>query len=694
MGFNIKDITAFMISPVVNIINDISSGNMFDEYLFDMNVNTATKILEGRFPIYKFFYGKYGNKNGNKAAFDLVHSGLQKALQEAGFVKEKKIKDKDGKEKVVEEPKTYNNIYSITRDYYKARLLGLITEPITSFISDIEKPTRINNNFIAFSNFIESIIYKAKNAIYEYGDIEQFEADIKEFKHIYELATETSTLGNTFLGLNQGIPTSKKDLLNKVLNIQRAMSDREEVFKITKNNLEDQETKDVIVSNILNNNSFLSKEEVENILAEAVQSNLINNFNFYTWLEDPKYRRIVSRYYNIIKGTWNIFDVIEKLPHFKAIFDAFKTIISTDNLLIKKSYLLNKICKDLYKNGDYVKPEDINRLIDYVDDLLTLRWLKNKNIEIEVFEGVEVFKYDWGVEKHQGKPTSLAIDDITSIGTFKKFFEEVLFPALKTDSYKDVKDGVVVEKQVPEDNRFIKNLVLDIDKDGQYFLKLNVNMQNVNSTVYNSTKYQESLSDFVKLSNYTMFGRSLTDWFMLYNLLVNKNKYGVDRFTTLFNAFVDTVKQPSLIKEYLKDVGNFDFSIAESKGLEDLYEYGYNRDDALLRIAPIVSPSQEINSNAELIKQTASNGTTIVKRKGSNGYSGRSELIPTTSDTNSEDFLNRYQNSIRYGLFSLPFANALSSTKTNIKSNDPNLVYDALYTYIKKGLITIELKNC
>jgi hypothetical protein len=43
--------------------------------------------------------------------------------------------------------------------------------------------------------------------------------DLQEFSKVHALSSETSTLGSTLLGLNQGIPTSKEDLLNKVLKI-------------------------------------------------------------------------------------------------------------------------------------------------------------------------------------------------------------------------------------------------------------------------------------------------------------------------------------------------------------------------------------------------------------------------------------------------------------------------------------------
>ena len=47
-------------------------------------------------------------------------------------------------------------------------------------------------------------------------------------------------------------------------------------------------------------------------------------------------------------------------------------------------------------------------------------------------------------------------------------------------------------------------------------------------------KYQKYLDGFIDLHNILINGTSLADWFMVYNLVRNKNNYGRDRFTTLF----------------------------------------------------------------------------------------------------------------------------------------------------------------
>ena len=69
MGFNMNDIVSFMVSDAVSLVNEISSANMFDEYMFKTTVNDAVKILQGYFPLSNFFYGKI-KKSQNSEDYD------------------------------------------------------------------------------------------------------------------------------------------------------------------------------------------------------------------------------------------------------------------------------------------------------------------------------------------------------------------------------------------------------------------------------------------------------------------------------------------------------------------------------------------------------------------------------------------------------------------------------------------------
>jgi hypothetical protein len=101
-------------------------------------------------------------------------------------------------------------------------------------------------------------------------------------------------------------------------------------------------------------------------------------------------------------------------------------------------------------------------------------------------------------------------------------------------------------------------------------------MQQIMSTPYNSKKYQECLDGFIQLKNYKFNGRPLSDWFMLYNFIVNKNMWGTDRLTSLFAPFLDTIKDNSLIKEYFEYIGNMDWDNLTFSDKNILDEIGFN----------------------------------------------------------------------------------------------------------------------
>jgi hypothetical protein len=72
----------------------------------------------------------------------------------------------------------------------------------------------------------------------------------------------------------------------------------------------------------------------------------------------------------------------------------------------------------------------LKSLLDYVDDILVLRWLNNQGFKIPVFDGDTIFEFNWKDITYKGKPNLIPITDEASRGTLKKIIEERLFPHL------------------------------------------------------------------------------------------------------------------------------------------------------------------------------------------------------------------------------------------------------------------------
>ncbi|MDY6153504.1 MAG: hypothetical protein SPI06_08825 [Terrisporobacter sp.] len=55
----------------------------------------------------------------------------------------------------------------------------------------------------------------------------------------------------------------------------------------------------------------MDPEYIANELDVAHEQDLINNFDIYKYLVDDEYRKQVSDYYDIIKSTANVFEMME-----------------------------------------------------------------------------------------------------------------------------------------------------------------------------------------------------------------------------------------------------------------------------------------------------------------------------------------------------------------------------------------------
>jgi hypothetical protein len=60
--------------------------------------------------------------------------------------------------------------------------------------------------------------------------------------------------------------------------------------------------------------------------------------------------------------------------------------------------------------------------------------------------------------------------------------------------------------------------------------------------------------------------------------------------TTLFGNFLGIIKNDSIIKSFMKYVGDLDFVDAKMpESIAELEEWGFNMDDARYKIAPVIS---------------------------------------------------------------------------------------------------------
>ena len=151
---------------------------------------------------------------------------------------------------------------------------------------------------------------------------------------------------------------------------------------------------------------------------QATAFDIIGNFNIEYWLYDKQltaadivndqfmgtelnledifkgresisYRELVADYYNLIKGTWNIFDMMNRIPQYKAIIDLLKSEYVIDKHSSIKSNLTNTIFDKVYATTSFIDEKQNKTIIKYVDDLLITAFFRDNNFSFPIYSGME-----------------------------------------------------------------------------------------------------------------------------------------------------------------------------------------------------------------------------------------------------------------------------------------------------------------
>ena len=544
LGFNFNDIARFMTSPTVQTVNDLMKVNVFDEYHDTASVNSVVRALEEG-PNIRNYFSTLQLKN------------LFERVQETGmFVKRgewiAEIKDRFANNQPID-------------DIFPAA------------------------NYREF-RFLEEYKYlqKMKGRL----DAKTFE----EFKKVNKSSKETELLGR-FYGLNQGMPTDLAGKMSMLNTYESAITSREQVYK--DDAYETGYNEDTIAENIVKDKPYLNKETVLNVIKNAQSFGITNGgFSMRKFLDPVStgYRQATIAYYNVIKGTWNIFDMINKIPHFKALYEIYNLTDTTDVNISTKFNLVNQYREALIKDnpsyGRAVRKEQLAALGEHADDVLITRWLGRRNITFRMSEGQKYIGSDMTLHKvgEGGEVFNLATND--GIANFKMWMERNVIPELQK--------GMVGDRRMRSllINQFVQGLRRNRRQDpfsrgGTTYMRLPIDMMNI-KTESDRAMFSRYQKDFMALKKIDLQGLPLTDWFFLYNLVVNKNKYGADRLTTLLNTF-DKTDVSDMLLEYQKYVGKADYKL-------DINMDTFSLEDALIRMAPIVSESNKGRARDKYIR--------------------------------------------------------------------------------------------
>lgn len=374
-----NDIADLMISPTVQVISQLNKANIFDENNTSSQVNSVFNKLENGLSMNAYVKSNEGLQTLvlnvlSKLGYD-TSNGINSAMKEAYL---------DPKSKYIEELKeAYTKSNELYADY------------------------TIRFSFMRYLNQLEDLRNLKSKVV---------ESDYNTFKKIYEQSQEIKSLGS-ILGANQGLKT---DSAGKFAFLDR-------IETVVKNAIQSFSTAGEISSGLIieHKGSWLKTQlgmddkqvssYISNIVSEARDLDMINDFNALKFLNDEGYRSVAIKFYNLIKQTVNVLDVITKAPHFREAIDMAATDFGMYNAISAKftsSYNLSKQLVDkVYQvTNKKDKTHIYSSVNNFLDNVIITRWLDESGTQFTISKGDNY--YDKNGELRTAKE-----DEVISLNT-------------------------------------------------------------------------------------------------------------------------------------------------------------------------------------------------------------------------------------------------------------------------------------
>lgn len=599
LGFDITDIVKFMTSPAISFIDTITESNIFTGQ--DINITTAVKLARGNFNnFYKNFMsnttiGKLSVQDRNK-----LNTGQVENIT--------------------------NNFTEGTTEYIE---LNNAIESILelkqlkdSYIQTELEERKKNNKDLSDKQITEQIL-------------NEFILDIDEFENVMEGANEFSNLGR-LLGINQGLPTAKSELQDKLQFIQNILQTR------------------------VDENNEVNIEPLD-----------VNKY-----FKDLEYAQEIRDAYNKVKKCSNVFDIVDRIPQFKAIFDIFSAVMDIDHNISLKTRIYDTVYKQLKDEKTYMTEEYQARLLKGIDEFIIARFINQSGIQIPYKSGTTILN-NLRQSVTASEDGLLRFNSLGDVASFKYLFENTIIPNLKEGIIYDYQNGQVVEvrNSTLSSNKFIQSLIKG-DNKGIPLYKCNLDMMTIDNSPLSKIKFQNYVKGLqelqkIKINNNSI---SLADLFVLYNLIVNKDQYGSDRMTTLFDTMVQSKNELSLINKYFKFVGDLDYNakVSTSNGIQVEYDgksFGISVQDLMIRAAAIVNTA--IGQKDPVIIVNTESGPELRKKVGYT-YDKWREIIPKISGETKDEYLTRlyYHNS--YFVLGGSYQDLIESQIKSLRNMDDN----------------------
>lgn len=603
MGLNINDLVAFMTSPTADLIDRLATSNMFQNE--ETSAAQAINKVQGIIGVSTRLHGTVKDfvttADGETYKKDVKKTTYIKDFLVSNWLAQYVLEDGDNKK----------DLTSIMRKYIQYAIKH----------NDVDLTTFVKSNDLEINSYLrecQDIVEKLRKCSTKYKGKTEMEEDIVQFKQLWDLSSEMSTISSAWLGLNQGIPTSKTDILKRLNRMSSIVSERENLLGINAETLYDEKipTLETAINNIMANNPTLTN--VEERLKNAYEANIINNFDIVKYLQDANYAKQVNDYYDLIKGSINVFDMLNYLPQYQQILKLFNNVVTSDEALASKSRLINRIAKN------NINDELINGIIRYADQLTCFNFISQQPI-------IKLDSNITGFDRYFNKiqVNNIDMSELNGIATFKHWIENEFMQYLK-DNYSD--------------NLLYKHLEVMPTQSGT-ILTVDIDLLHPDISEYTKKAYDEILKGIYEFDtiDFKDTGYKISDLLQLYNIANNKNQYGTDRLTTIFKRLD---RQDSVINKFFKYEAEYDYS-------NDILDY--DNVDYQIVAAPTVSTFMERFHKEPFIRvKDPVMGYRLKRYDSRNNIYNDYDLIPEAKrDETSIEKMDRIQNFMEYSPFQL-----------------------------------------
>ena len=488
--------------------------------------------------------------------------------------------------------------------------------------------------------------------------------DLNEFRKVLRASDEFSKFGR-LLSINQGLPSKTEDLEAKLNSIRKIISDAEQD------------------SGLYNKQKILNKELFDQLYPEGIeyfQDIMGGRFDPVKWLQNEEYRKRVSAYYNPIKSTINIFAIADYLPHFSKMFKLLGGECTVNNFSTR-SRILARLIEDAYKSYPdlYIDDQTYTRMLRFATDVIINNYISNGKFQLPI-RG-EIINKQRCTYSSEGL---LNLDSEESIASFKYYFENTIIPGIKAGTYISPDWENLSNEEISKIqnslryNIFVQSLMRGNDGVVPIY-KTNINVSSQSSyTQIQLAKYSKALQ---QLSNIKIGEHSLSDWFALYNLIVNKNQYGSDRLTKVLEVFIKEMQPSAIINDYLIQVGKLDY-----KGDDVSKIMQFSLRDMLIATAPVVTHLE--GQDAQIVLKYDEAGYPKYYEKSGTSYTEMGDLLPTITGESIEQRLNRFILQRSYFVLSKPYTEFVLSMEQALNTSP----IDAIYELLRSATIDFDIK--